>query len=359
MNATLPHLRLIDVLHVARQQDASDIHFVPGLCPALRVDGELQFLTGSPLSAEDIVEIARALLEPEAIARLEAGNDVSATRLADERVVLRIQGFRGSQGWTLALRLLNKRIPTLESLHLPPAIATLAQRDRGLIIFAGPTGSGKSTTLAALIAEINAASARRIITIEDPVEYQFECVRSLITQREVGRDVASFSTALLGTLRADPDIIMFGEMRDATTMRAALTAAETGHLVFTTLHTGSAVQTIERIIDAFGGAEQSQVRSQLAQSLTAVVCQRLIPRKHRPGRRAAVEVLLVTDAVRAMIRESKTHLIRNAMTTGRQLGMQTLEHHLSELVLGSEIDQDAAQRVSERFEDVAIGRQVG
>ncbi|MGC2129967.1 MAG: PilT/PilU family type 4a pilus ATPase [Candidatus Aquilonibacter sp.] len=359
MNATIPHIRVVDVLHVGRQQDASDIHLVPGLCPALRVDGELRFLTGSPLSADDTTEIARALLEPEALARLEAGHDVSATQLADERLVLRIHAFRGSEGCTLALRLLNKRIPTLESLHLPPVVATLAHRDRGLVVFAGPTGSGKSTSLAALVAEINAARARRIITIEDPIEYRYESARSLITQREVGRDAPSFSSALLGTLRSDPDVIMLGEMRDSATMRAALTAAETGHLIFTTLHTGSAVQTIERIIDAFGGAEQSQVRSQLAQSLTAVVCQRLIPRKHGPGRRAAVEVLLVNDAVRAMIRESKTHLIRNAMTTGRQLGMQTLEHHLSELVQGSEIDHDAACRVSERFEDIATDRQVG
>lgn len=359
MSATVPHIRLVDVLHVGLQKDASDIHFVPGLCPALRVDGELQFLTGSPLTAEDTMEIARALLEPEALARLETGDDVSATRLSDERLVLRIHAFRGSQGCTLALRLLNKGIPTLESLHLPAVVATLGHHDRGLVIFAGPTGSGKSTSLAALIAEINASSARRIITIEDPIEYRYKSTRSLITQREVGRDAPSFGAALVGTLRADPDVIMVGEMRDGPTMRAALTAAETGHLVLTTLHTGSAVQTIERIIDAFGGAEQSQVRSQLAQSLTAVVCQRLIPRKHGPGRRAAVEVLLVNDAVRAMIRESKTHLIRNAMTTGRQLGMQTLEHHLSELVLGSEIDRDAARRLSERFEDAATGQQAG
>jgi twitching motility protein PilT len=359
MSATIPHIRLADVLHVGRQQDASDIHFVPGLCPALRVDGELQFLSGSPLTVEDTTEIARSLLEPEALARLEAGIDVSATRVADDRLVLRIHGFRGSQGCTLAIRLLNKHIPTLESLHLPPVVAALAQRDRGLVIFAGPTGSGKSTSLAALIAEINAAMARRIITIEDPIEYRYESVRSLITQREIGRDAPSFSAAVLGALRADPDLIMLGEMRDVATMRAALTAAETGHLVFTTLHTGTAVQTIDRIIDAFGGAEQAQVRSQLAQSLTAVVCQRLLPRKHGPGRRAAVEVLLVNDAVRSMIRESKTHLIRNAMATGRQAGMQTLEHHLNELVLGVEIDRDAARRASERFEDVAMGRQAG
>ncbi|MGD0969371.1 MAG: PilT/PilU family type 4a pilus ATPase [Candidatus Aquilonibacter sp.] len=347
MSATIPNIRVTDVLHVGTQQDASDLHLVPGLSPVLRVDGQLQFLKGSPLTAHDTSEIARALLEPEHFARLESGIDISAARIADDRSVLRIHAFRGSAGCVLAIRLLNKRIPTLEALHLPPIVAALAQRDRGLVIFAGPTGSGKSTSLAAMIENLNSTAARRIITIEDPLEYRFQSNRSLITQREIGRDAPSFSAALVSALRADPDVIMLGEMREIATMRAALTAAETGHLVLTTLHTGSAVQTIERIIDAFGGSEQSQVRAQLAQSLSAVVCQHLIPRKHGPGRRAAVEVLLVNDAVRTMIRESRTHLVHNAMTTGRQSGMQTLEHHINELVLANEIDRDVARHICE------------
>lgn len=341
MNATIPNVRLTDVLHVGMQQDASDVHLAPGIPPALRVDGELQFLAGSPLTARDTSEIAQTLLEPEILGRLESGTDVTATRVTEERLVLRIHAFRGSQGCTLAIRLLDKRIPTLDSLHLPTVVATLADHDRGLVIFAGPTGSGKSTSLAALIADLNNRAARRIITIEDPIEYRYESNRSLITQREIGKDAPSFSAALLGALRADPDVVMLGEMREIATMRAALAAAETGHLVFTTLHTGSAVQTIERIIDAFGGSEQPQVRSALAQSLSAVVCQRLIRRKHGSGRRAAVEVLLVNGGVRAMIRESRTHLIHNAMTTGRQSGMQTLEDHINELVLANEIDATA------------------
>ncbi len=359
MSATIPHVRLVDVLHVGRQQDASDIHLVPGLPAALRVDGELQFLAGSPLSGDDTAEIARALFEPETFTRLEGGGDCSTARVTDDGLVLRIHGFRGARGLTMAIRLLNKEIPTLESLHLPRVVATLAHRDHGLVVFSGPTGSGKSTSLAALIREINATSARRVITIEDPIEYRHESVRSLITQREIGRDAASFSAALLGALRADPDVIMLGEMREAATMQAALTAAETGHLVFTTLHTGTAVQTIERIIDAFTGSEQAQIRSQLAASLAAVVAQRLLPRKHGSGRRAAVEVLLINDAVRTMIRESRTHLIRNAMTTGRQSGMQTLEHHLGELVLSSEIEGDAARRVSDHFADLTVSRPAG
>ncbi len=343
MNATIPNVRMIDVLHIGAQRDASDVHFVPELSPALRVDGELEFLSGSPLTAYDTAEIARVLLRPESFARLDSGTDVSTTCLSEDRLVLRVHAFRSSAGCTVAIRLLNKCIPTLDALHLPAIVATLARRDRGLVIFAGPTGSGKSTSLAALIEDLNNTTARRVITIEDPIEYRYQSNRSLITQREIGRDAPSFRCALIGALRADPDIIMLGEMREIATMRAALTAAETGHLVLTTLHTGSAVQTIERIIDAFGGAEQSQVRSQLAQSLSAVVCQRLIPRKHGPGRRAAVEVLLVNDAVRTMIRESRTHLIRNAMMTGRQSGMQTLEHHVNELELANEINGDAAR----------------
>jgi twitching motility protein PilT len=359
VSATVPHVRLVDFLHVGRQQDASDIHLVPGFPAALRVDGDLQFLAGSPLSSDDTTEIARALFEQDALTRLEAGNDVSNARVADDRLVLRVHGFRGALGTTIAIRLLNKQIPTLEALHLPHVVTTLAYRDRGLVIFSGPTGSGKSTSLAALIREINATSARRIITVEDPIEYRHESLRSLITQREIGRDAPTFTAALLGSLRADPDVIMVGEMREASTMQAVLTAAETGHLVFTTLHTGTAVQTLERVIDAFAGSEQAQVRSQLAASLVAVVAQRLLPRKHGPGRRAVVEVLLVTDAVRSMIRESRTHLIHNVMTTGRQTGMQTLEHHLGELVLSSEIDREAARRVSERFEDLAPGGEIG
>jgi twitching motility protein PilT len=350
MSATIPHVRLVDLLHIGRQQDASDIHLVPGSCAAMRVEGELQFLAGSPLSSDETAEIARTLFEADAFARIALGSDVSTTSVADDKLVLRVHGFRSLHGITVAIRLLNKQIPSLDSLHLPPVVAGLAQRDRGLVIFSGPTGSGKSTSLAALIREINTTSARRITTIEDPVEYRHESVRSLVTQREIGRDAPSFSAALIGALRADPDVIMLGEMRDSATMQAALTAAETGHLVFTTVHTGTAVQTIERIIDAFAGSEQAQVRSQLAASLAAVVAQRLLPRKHGSGRRAAVEVLLANDAVRTMIRESRTHLIRNAMTTGRQAGMQTLEHHLSELVLSSEIDRDAARRISEHFE---------
>jgi len=359
MEATIPTVRFADVLHLARQQDASDIHLVPGLTPALRVDGELRFVSGPTLSARETAEIARSLFEARAFARLEAGADVSVTCAVNERITLRAHAFGTSTGCALAVRLLQDRVPTLDSLHLPAIVKTFAARDRGLIVFSGPTGSGKTTSLAALIAEINTATAKRIITVEDPIEYRFTSARSLITQREIGVDAHSFASALLGALRADPDVIMLGEMRDSETIRAALTAAETGHLVLTTLHTGNAVQTLERIVDAFSGDEQSQMRALVAQTLLAVFSQRLLPRKHGPGRRAAVEVLLATDAVRAMVRDSRTHLIHNAMATSRHLGMQTLEHHLCELVAGNEIDREAARRVCERLGDRYLAAEPG
>jgi twitching motility protein PilT len=338
LSASLAHLRWVDALHLGRRRDASDIHVVPERAPAIRVDGELQYLAGSPLSPEDVTHIAGAFFEESMLARIERGEDVSVTQTAeDASSILRAHGYRTARGLALAVRLLAREVPTLESLHLPPAIDALAQRERGLVLFAGPTGSGKSTSLAAVVDAINATSPRRIITIEDPIEYRYESKRAMITQREIGRDATSYAQALSGALRSDPDVIVVGEMRDAATMRAALTAAETGHLVLTTVHTGSAVQTIERIVDAFSGVEQSQVRAQLAQTLSAVVCQRLVRRKAGTGRRAIAEILLVNDAVRAMIRESRTHLIGNTIATGRGTGMQSFEAHLEELALAGEV----------------------
>jgi twitching motility protein PilT len=359
MDGTIPTVRFADILHLAKQQEASDIHLVPGRTPALRVNGELRYLAGSQLSARETVEIARALFEPRSFAGLESGADVSAACVVNESLTVRAHGFASSSGCVLAIRLLQDRVPTLESLQLPAVIRTLADRDRGLIIIGGPTGSGKSTTLAAIVSEINTSSARRIVTVEDPIEYRYESGRSLITQREIGVDAVSFARAMLGALRADPDVIVLGEMRDSESIRAALTAAETGHLVLTTVHTGSSVQTIDRIVDAFSGAEQDQVRALLAQSLTAVVSQRLLPRKHGRGRRAAAEILLVTDAVRAMIRDSRTHMIYNAMATSRHLGMQTLEYHLGELIAGSEIERDSARRVCDRIGERFLAAEAG
>jgi twitching motility protein PilT len=348
MTGAFYEVRLNDLMHVALQRGASDIHLVPGVRAAVRVDGNLQYIDGPPISAEETAADAERLLEAVAATRLADYGDTTSTWTGTDKNIVRVHALRTMGGIALALRLLPRTIPGLESLHLPATIKGFCQKTRGLIIFAGPTGSGKSTSLAALVAKINAELPRRIITIEDPIEYRYEGERSVITQREVGRDVPDFASAVLGALRADPDVIMIGEMRDAATMRAAMTAAETGHLVLTTLHTGDAVQTIDRVVDAFHGAEQSQVRAQLSASLVGVVCQRLLPRASGSGRRLAAEVLIATDAVRTIVREARTHQLRNLMLTGRHAGMQTLEHHLSELVADRQIDRVSAFAATER-----------
>jgi len=252
----------------------------------------------------------------------------------------------------IVIRLLAESVPALSTLGLPPVIATLAHAPQGLVLFTGPTGSGKTTALAALIDSINRTRERSIITIEDPIEYRHTPLRSVIAHCEIGRDVVDYPEALRGMLRADPDVILIGEMRDRETMAAALTAAETGHLVLATLHTNDTPQTIDRIIDAFPAEAQNQVRAQLAAVLLAAVGLRLVARRTGSGRRAAAEILIATDGVRTMIRDGKTHQLRNAIVTGRNVGMQTLETHLTELVARREITLDDARAASSRPNDV-------
>jgi len=352
MTDAIATIRLTDILRVARQRDASDVHLAAGHVPAIRVDGRLEFVAGTEIGADEVRLMGTALLHRDAIERIETGSDISGTWSSDDLGVIRVHGYRTRDGITLALRLLRRTVPALDVLHLPAIVAGLTEKQRGLIVIAGPTGSGKSTTLAALVDRINATSARRIITIEDPIEYRHANKASIVSQREIGCDTHSYDSALIGALRADPDVIVLGEMRDPETMRTVLTAAETGHLVITTLHTGDAPQTIDRIVDAFPGTEQPQVRMQLAQALVAIVCQRLVPRAHGAGRRAVAEILVATDGVRNIVREGRTHQLRNAMMTGRQQGMQTLEHHLSALISAQEIDRAAALALSDRLEEV-------
>ncbi len=348
MNDSFSEIRFNDLLYVARARAASDIHLLPGVRASIRVDGDLEYLDGPIVTEEETFHIAQRLLDESTAARLNELGDATCTWSGSDSAVIRVHAFRSQGNVALSIRLLPRTIPSLESLHLPSSVAALAQKQRGIILFAGPTGSGKSTSMAALLGEINRNQARRIITIEDPIEYRHTSDRSVIVQREVGRDVRSFSDAVVGALRADPDVVMIGEMRDTPTTRSAIAAAETGHLVLATLHTGDAVQTVDRIVDAFSGNEPAQMRAQLAATLIAVVCQRLLPRSSGRGRRAAAEVLIATDAVRATIREGRTHQLRNLMLTGRQFGMQTLEHHLSDLVSQRIINSDVAAAASER-----------
>lgn len=353
MSDLLVPMRLAELLRLARSKNASDLHVAPNMMPVLRIDGRLEQF-GPRTSHHECALIADELLSESARQRLEEVGDVSIAYREPELGSFRIHAYRTSGGVSFGMRLLAASIPTLESLHLPSAVAAFAQRQSGLVLFAGPTGSGKTTALAALIDRINRSDARHIITIEDPIEYEHKAQKSIVSQREVGRDVRSFADALIGALRSDPDVVLVGELRDAETMRAAMTAAETGHLVFATLHTGDSPQTIDRIIDAFPSAAQTQVRVQLSQTLLAVVCLRLVPRLSGPGRRAAAEVLLANDAVRNLIRDQKTHQVRNVIATGRQSGMQTLEAHLSELVMRREISLEAARAVTDRPSDVRV-----
>lgn len=343
MSAALALVRLSEILRVARLRDASDVHLTPGLPPALRVDGILERAGEPPTCAEETAALADALFEERVRARLEDAGDCGAAYRDCEHGSVRVHAYRTANGISLAVRMLASAIPALESLHLPAAIASLADLSHGLVVFTGPTGCGKSTALAALLDRINRTHAKHIITIEDPIEYLHASAQCVVSQREVGRDAPSFADAVHGALRSDPDVILLGEMRDAATMHAAVTAAETGHLVFTTLHTADAAQAIDRIVGAFGGDMQDQVRIQVAQTLAAAVCLRLVPRRMGAGRRSAAEVLLGTDAARALIRDGKTHQLRSLMETSRAMGMQTLEAHLGDLVSRGEITSDAAR----------------
>ena len=352
MSASLAPFRLMELLHLARLRNASDVHAAAGMMPALRIDGDLQAQTGAPLTSQEIEAMAADLLDGAALARLMADGDVSVGRHDGDAGFMRVHAYRGYGGIALAIRLLPGRAPALESLHLPAVVDVLAARSQGLIIFAGPTGSGKSTALAAVLDRINRTRARHIVTIEDPIEYLHRPERSTIVQREIGKDVPSFAQAAYGALRSDPDVILIGEMRDSATMHAALTAAETGHLVLTTLHTGDAPQTIDRITGSFSGEMQAQMRVQLAQTLAGVVCMRLLRRASAPGRRCAAEVLVATDAVRNLMREGKAHQLRNSIATGRAAGMQTLESHLNDLVARGEVSLEAARSATDRPNEI-------
>ncbi len=349
----LDAVRIDDLVRCARGRGATDLHFGGADRPALRIDGRLAALDVPPPDPLAVRAFLARVLGAEQTARLDARGaaDGTAERNA-EGAPYRVHAYRHGGGIRVAIRLLAERVPTLDELALPSSLEVFAQRPAGLVLFTGPTGSGKTTALAALVDRINRCSERNVVTVEDPVEYVHAPARSLVTHCEIGRDVADYAEALRGFLRADPDVILVGEMRDRATMGAALTAAETGHLVLATLHTNDAAQTVDRIVDAFPADAHVQVRSQLASVLVAIVALRLLPRRGEPGRRAAAEIMVGTDAVRALIREGKTHQLRNTIVTGRAAGMQTLEGHLSELVTRGEVSLVDAQAVTTRPSEV-------
>jgi twitching motility protein PilT len=333
---------LLDVLWTA---GGSDLLLTPGSCPRIRVDGELKPLAGpAPLSAADTQRmVATVLTEPQRAA-YAAGGDVDFSFSWREEARIRGSAFRQRGTAALALRLMPYRIPSFDELGLPEPVRRFAAREHGLVLVTGPTGSGKSTTLASLVDWINANRAVHVLTIEDPIEYVHRHKRAAVNQRQVGEDTASFASALRSALREDPDVLLVGEMRDLDSIRFTLTLAETGHLVLATLHTNDTGQAVDRLVDVFPGDQQPQIRLQLAAALTGIVHQRLLPRSGG-GRVAAYEVLIATGAVRNLVRDGKTNQLRNTIVTGQRDGMQTLEASLNSLLRqGSISREDAVSR---------------
>jgi twitching motility protein PilT len=320
----------------------TDIHIGAGAPPMMRVDGDLYPFEGhDPLHPEDIERIAEAMLPDELKEQFDQTRQVDFSFSWKDVTRFRGNIFRQRGAISLALRAIPYQIPTMEELLLPPVMETFCHQNQGLVLMTGPTGSGKSTTQAAMVGYINAHRRRHILTLEDPIEYVHGHGLSLVSQREIGFDTATFQDGLRAALREDPDVVLVGEMRDPESIATTLTIAETGHLVFATLHTNDASTAIDRIIDVFPSERQSQIRVQLAASLAGVVAQRLIPRVGG-GMIAAFEILLANNAVRSLIREGKTHQIRNVISQSVRDGMQTLEQSLSVLLAHGLISYDDA-----------------
>lgn len=320
---------------------ASDLHVAAGAPPMIRVNGALRPI-GDSWDREKVRNALYALLTTRQRDQFESDLELDFAYTLSAESRFRVNFFLDRDAVGAAFRLIPTTIKSLEQLGVPKVVSRFAALPRGLVLVTGPTGSGKSTTLAALIDVVNTTRSDHVVTVEDPIEFLHENKRSLINQREVGHDTHSFTAALKHVLRQDPDVILVGELRDLETISVALTAAETGHLVFATLHTQDAPQTIDRVIDVFPPHQQGQVRAQLAATLQGVVCQTLVPRANGSGRVVAVEVLVTTSAVSNLIREGKTHQIISVMQAGGDLGMTTMDQHLAELAAAGEITKQAA-----------------
>jgi twitching motility protein PilT len=325
------------------KKKASDLHLQVGLPPMLRVDGSLTPVHGGePLDAESVETLIFSILDADQKQILLKDKEFDFSFAYGDLGRFRVNAFHERGNLAAALRLIPNEILTVEQLGLPTTVTNFATLPRGLVLITGPTGSGKSTSLAALIHKINAEQSKHIITIEDPIEYTHRSMKSVIVQREVHYDTYSFSAALRSALREDPDVVLIGEMRDLETIASAITIAETGHLVFATLHTNSAAQSIDRMIDVFPPHQQPQIRAQLSNILMAIVSQRLIP-SIGGGRVAAAEILIATPAVRNIIREGKSHQLEAVIQTGAEFGMQSMDKELARLVHEGTITYEEAR----------------
>lgn len=337
-----PTAHIDDVLREGLAHNASDIHLRAALPPMIRIDGSLQ-RTGFPvLTPEGVERLIYGILNNDQIAILQHKHELDFSYSTTDLGRFRANVYRQRGSLSVALRAVPYEVPSFESLGLPPVIRELAGRNSGFVIVTGPTGAGKSTTIASMIDFINQQRSVHIVTIEDPIEYLHRDKVAMVTQREMHTDTASFSDALRAVLREDPDVILVGEMRDLETISAALTLAETGHLVFGTLHTRSAAQTIDRIVDVFPPHQQGQVKAQLANNLLGVVSQLLVPMQNG-GRIAAVEVMTATGAIKNLVREGKTHLIPNTMETSESQGMILMDRSLATLHIRGYISYDEAR----------------
>ncbi|WP_032121835.1 MULTISPECIES: type IV pilus twitching motility protein PilT [Clostridium] len=329
------------LLEITTQRQASDLHLTVGIPPTIRANGRLQGIKEDKLSPQDTEKYAKEILGDLYETYLERGElDTSYSVPGLGRFRVNVFKQRGSSA--IAIRFISLKVPTLNELGHPPVIKELISKQRGLVLVTGPTGSGKSTTLAAMINEINNSREAHIITLEDPIEYLHKHNKSIINQREIGKDSISYQNALKAILREDPDVILVGEMRDLETISVAITAAETGHLVLSTLHTIGAAKTIDRIVDVFPPYQQQQIKIQLAAVLQGIISQQLIERMDKNGRVAALETMVVTPAIQNMIREGKTYQIESSVQTGGKYGMKTMDMALLELYKKGIITNEAA-----------------
>lgn len=324
------------------EKGASDLHLAVGVPPVLRIDGALVPTNFERLTPQDTQRLVYDILTDEQIQKFESTLELDFSYSIQKVSRYRVNVFKDKGTVACAFRVIPQRIPTVRELNLPPILEELGRRPRGLILVTGPTGSGKSTTLAAVLNQINTERSVHIITIEDPIEYLHAHRYSVINQRELGADTKSFANALKSSLREDPDVILVGEMRDLETIATAITCAETGHLVLATLHTNNAPQTVDRMVDVFPPEQQEQIRFMLSNNLEAVVCQQLVPRAGIPGRVCAMEIMMATPAIRNLIRESKAHQLTSVIQTSANVGMQTMDQSLRELYQKGLIAYDEA-----------------
>ena len=335
---------LTQLLAFTMQNQASDLHLSAGSPPIIRVSGSLKRVKAEPLNGDDIRTMLYSVMTENQRADFERNNDIDFAIALGEKARFRVNGFVTRLGTSAVFRTIPSVVPTMEELELPPVIRRFANLEKGMVLVTGPTGSGKSTTLAAILNHINIHQAKHILTIEDPVEFFHTAKKSLVSHREIGEDTQNFKSALKSALREDPDVILVGEMRDYETISLALTAAETGHLVFGTLHANSASKTVDRIIDVFPAGDKEMVRAMLSSSLQGVIAQSLLKRKDGAGRIGAFEILVGTNAVGNLIRENQIPQLYSMMQTGSRYGMVTMEDAIEALYEGNLIDKSEARR---------------